>query len=639
VTRVGEELVSRGLITRDDLERALAAQRREGGTLAQQLIIQESVSRQDLYGELARMWNAPLVDLVREPPLATDLMARGEPHDFALAGWIPWRMDGGTLTIATSVPPEQQVIEAARRLSGATSIAVRTTTDWDVVRAVQQIGRDKLLYRITDYMADTNPDASARAGVVRWQRAVPVLVVAAVLVILVIFPRWSLFGLFAAANLLFASSILFKVLYGLRSLVRIWQKRRLAAAVRAERARRGLPPDWPDRVPDDELPVYTVFVPVYDEVEVVHKVIENLEKLDYPKSKLDVMILVEEKDTKTIEAANASRPPQYVRIVVVPEGKPQTKPRACNYGLEFARGEYCVIFDAEDQPSPDQLRTAVDAFRLNDLVRHRVNPAEPRLVCVQAALTYFNSDYNLLTRMFAIEYAHWFEMMLVGMDDSGLPLPLGGTSNHFHTETLRRLGAWDPYNVTEDADLGLRIASQGYAVGVIDSFTAEEAASETFAWIRQRTRWVKGYLITAAVNTRHPVRWYRLNGIGGLNSMGGLVLGTPLAFMAYPVALLFTLITYIGIRTGLHFPQPALAGSMFLMVLGTVSMVLFSGLAAWHRYNWRIAIYAVFGPVYWLMHGAAAWRAAYQLIFDPYTWEKTPHGLTGDYDSANEEYA
>ncbi|WP_017935298.1 glycosyltransferase [Nocardioides sp. Iso805N] len=638
-------LVRDGIITRQQLDEALSAQRRLGGALSRHLMIDAWVPRRTIYRHLAEEWQAPYLDMLAEPPDATAVTMVHRHHDgvrwFAHHHWLPWRMlthDGEeALVFATSVAPNERLLAEVRETTGHQHVLARTTTDFDIFRTCQDIGRAQLLYRITDYMADNMPDASARGSVVTWQKVVPIVLLVTLVVGLVFAPHWAILAAYCVANLLFVNNVAFKVLYGLRSPLRRRQVARLDTAIGQERATRGYEPEWPGRMRDEDLPMYTVLVPVYDEVEVVQKVIDNMERMDYPKSKLDVMILLEEKDQKTIEAAKSSRPPEYVRIVVVPEGHPQTKPRACNYGLEFALGEYVVIFDAEDRPNPDQLRKAVAAFRLNRLLREHVDPYEPKLVCVQGALAYFNYDYNLLTRLFSIEYSHWFDMMLPGMDQAGLPLPLGGTSNHFETEVLRNLGAWDPYNVTEDADLGLRIASQGYKIGIIDSATEEEATSESFAWIRQRTRWIKGYMITAAVNTRHPVRWWRLNGVGGAVSMGGLVLGTPLAFLAYPLALLFTVVTYIGIRTGLDFPQWILSAGILMMVFGNGAMIVFAGIAAWRRYGWRIALYAVFNPIYWLMHSVAAWRAAYQLIFDPFTWEKTPHGLTGDYDSTTGE--
>jgi cellulose synthase/poly-beta-1,6-N-acetylglucosamine synthase-like glycosyltransferase len=632
---IGQILLERGLISYVHLDHALAAQQAEGGHLGTHLVLSGVIRRRELYEALAEQWQAPIVDLVAEPITVPHLMLPN-PRHFASVGWVPWRIEGGVLTIATSVPPSEEMLHEAAALADVDEVQVRTTTDWDILRSVQEACRTPLLHQITDSMAETNPALSARGGVAGWQKLAPLGLVLALVAAAVTAPRATMMVTFCVANGLFFINIAFKVLYGLRSPIRTWQKRQWHAAVEAERLERGLDAEWPGRVADADLPVYTILVPVYDEVEVVNKVIANMHRLDYPKAKLDVMILLEESDHRTIEAAKRMDPPEYVRIVQVPAGQPQTKPRACNYGLEFARGRYVVIFDAEDRPQPDQLRRAIEAFETNRLLRERVDPSTPRLVCVQASLMYFNADYNLLTRMFAIEYAHWFDAMLPGMDNSGLPLPLGGTSNHFETATLRELGAWDPYNVTEDADLGLRITNQGYAVGTIESATEEEACSQTTAWIKQRTRWIKGYMITAAVNTRHPLRWLRSSGIGGAVTMGGLVLGTPLAFMAYPLSLLFTALTYVGVKTGaVTIPISILQAGTLMLLCGNASMILLSGLAAWRRYGWRVAVYAPLNPIYWLLHSIAAWRAAYQLVFDPFRWEKTPHGLSEDYETSH----
>jgi len=192
-----------------------------------------------------------------------------------------------------------------------------------------------------------------------------------------------------------------------------------------------------------------------------------------------------------------------VRIIVVPDGQPRTKPKACNVGLRFAHGEFLVIYDAEDRPAPDQLRRAVAAFRA----------APPEMVCLQARLSYWNVDENALTRFFTLEYAHWFDLMLDGLAALRLPIPLGGTSNHFRVQPLRMVGAWDPHNVTEDADLGLRVAAQGMTVSTLASTTLEEACCRPWPWIKQRTRWIKGYMQTALVHTRHPIRFVRAAGL------------------------------------------------------------------------------------------------------------------------------
>ena len=354
-------------------------------------------------------------------------------------------------------------------------------------------------------------------------------------------------------------------------------------------------------------------------------------------SRLEIIVLLEEDDVETIEAAKRTSPPEFVRLLVVPDGQPRTKPRACNYGLAFARGQYVVIYDAEDRPAPDQLRKAMAAFERDRFEREVLGRDQPPLAVVQASLSYFNSDYNVLTRMFAVEYAHWFESMLPGLEGTGIPVPLGGTSNHFETQVLRELGAWDPYNVTEDADLGLRAAVDGYRVTVIDSTTGEEACARTSAWIRQRTRWIKGYLITSAVNLRHPVRFTRRVGLPGVIGMIGLILGTPMAFLLYPIVTTFTVITFVGSRSfGLEIPTWLMIGSAVSMLFGNGLMIATAAIAATRRYSWRIGVFAVFSPLYWFLHAYAAWRALYQTLVDPHRWEKTPHGISEGYVSAEQ---
>jgi cellulose synthase/poly-beta-1,6-N-acetylglucosamine synthase-like glycosyltransferase len=255
------------------------------------------------------------------------------------------------------------------------------------------------------------------------------------------------------------------------------------------------------RLDPTSLPVYTILVPMYKEPEVAQKIIRAVTALDYPVEKLDVKLLLEEDDPATREKIEEVRDrlPPCVEVVVCPRvapGEPRTKPRACNWGLERAKGEYLVIYDAEDHPEPDQLRKAVVAF-------HRLQAAgQEKVVCLQAKLNYFNPRQNVLTRFFTLEYTTWFDLLLPGLHAFRTPIPLGGTSNHFRTDVLRALGGWDPFNVTEDCDLGLRLARQGYRTHVLDSTTWEEANSRLGNWIRQRSRWVKGYFQTHLVHTR-----------------------------------------------------------------------------------------------------------------------------------------
>src|SRR6266487_3615371 len=231
---------------------------------------------------------------------------------------------------------------------------------------------------------------------------------------------------------------------------------------------------------DANWPRYTILCPLYRETEVVPQFVKAMQTLDYPADKLQILFLTEEDDVETRKAIEAMHLPQHFSIVTVPAGQPRTKPRACNFGLLQATGDYVVIYDAEDIPDPLQLKKAVLTFANHD----------SDLACVQAKLNYYNTKQNLLTRWFTVEYSLWFDLMLPGMQQTKLPLPLGGTSNHFRMETLRKVGAWDPFNVTEDCDLGLRLARSGLKTTVLDSTTYEEANSQVKTWIRQRSRWI-----------------------------------------------------------------------------------------------------------------------------------------------------
>jgi cellulose synthase/poly-beta-1,6-N-acetylglucosamine synthase-like glycosyltransferase len=639
---VGKLLVERGLITQSQLDEALAAQTREGSSIGLHLILGGHITRRQLYSTLAEQWNAPLVDLVATP-IGPGLLV-GTSAEVALArGWVPWRREGNTLLVAVRVPPTEQLradVLAVHGDDGIThEVEFSTTTDWDMYQAVMAACRDALLYTAASQFSVENPDASAKAGLTGFQRALLTTIGLILLLGLITDTRPAVVGLLIVANVTFSANIVFKVGAGIRGKWRQSRRKSWDRLVAHERHVRGLPVVAQRRKADQELPIYTILIPAFREENIVAKLIDNIGSLDYPKSKLDVLVLLEEDDTETLEAIRRAQPPEYVRILVVGAGHPQTKPRACNYGLEFARGQYVVIFDAEDRPDPGQLRAAVAEFEFSEW-QQQIDPSRRTLVCVQAGLNYFNADYNVLTRMFALEYSFWFDAMLPGMVGTSIPLPLGGTSNHFRARELRELGAWDPYNVTEDADLGLRAAVSGYEVGTVDSVTWEEACSETGAWIKQRTRWIKGYMITSAVNLRSPLRYTKATGLGGVVGLFGLILGTPIAFLLYPLVLGFTVITYVGVGGNqLRLPEWLLYAGAFNMIVGNIAMIVMTFIAAERRHGWRMACFAVFNPIYWVLHAWAAWRALYQLIRNPHMWEKTPHGLTGEHETETYEQA
>ena len=381
-------------------------------------------------------------------------------------------------------------------------------------------------------------------------------------------------------------------------------------------------PQYPQmRRGDGTLPLYSIIVAVYGEAESVPGLIAALAGLDYPKERLDIKIVVEGNDMETRLALELMDLTAPFEIVVAPQAGPRTKPKALNAALPFVRGRYVAIFDAEDRPEPQQLRIALAAFDAGD----------PKLACVQARLTIDNTSDNWLTRLFTAEYAGLFDVFLPGLAAWRMPLPLGGTSNHFHTPTLRSLGGWDPYNVTEDADLGIRLARAGLHTTLVQSSTYEEAPARLGPWIRQRTRWFKGYLQTWAVHMREPLRLWRQLGPGGFIVFQLVIGGAVLAALVHGV---FAGVLVGQLASGLIWSDKASAfdqafAGLYITTLITgyllSALVGFIGLS--RRRLLRSAGYLVLLPLYWLLLSFAAWRAVFQLVASPYRWEKTAHGL------------
>ena len=372
-------------------------------------------------------------------------------------------------------------------------------------------------------------------------------------------------------------------------------------------------------VPDSELPRYTILVPAYNEPEVVGQLIGAMQALDYPPDKLQVLLLLEADDRVTIDAAQGYTDSDIITIVLVPPAEPRTKPKACNYGLHFATGDIITIFDAEDSPEPLQLRRVAVAFR----------ELPDDIACIQAKLVYHNGRQNLLTAWFTAEYGLWFGYLLPGLMRSSSPIPLGGTSNHLRSDVVDKIGAWDPFNVTEDADLGLRIAASGYFTAVVESQTLEEANSDPINWVRQRSRWYKGYLHTWLVHIRQPLELYRTLGPRAFLRFNLVLAGTPIVAVLNLVFWLITILWFLG--------QPAAVGAVFpwyiyfpalaALVLGNAATLYMNMIALREDDRSDLLVAALTVPAYWLLMSIAAAKGVYQLVRNPSYWEKTFHGL------------
>ncbi len=375
------------------------------------------------------------------------------------------------------------------------------------------------------------------------------------------------------------------------------------------------------RIDESSLPVYAILCPLYRESAVLPKFLNSISKLEWPKDKLDVQLLLEENDLETIDTARSIDLPSYVRIVIVPHSLPKTKPKACNYGLNSAKGEYLVVYDAEDMPEPQQLKKAYLAFQ-------RV---PEKVKCLQAKLNYYNTNQNLLTRLFTAEYSLWFEIILPGLQSINTSIPLGGTSNHFRTADLRNLKGWDPFNVTEDADLGVRLFKQGFNTAIIDSITLEEANSQVWNWIRQRSRWIKGYMQTYLVHMRKPMEFLKKSGIHTF--LFQLNIGGKIVFMLINPILWFMTISYFALRSVVGptiesiYPTPVFYIAVFSLVFGNFLYFYYYMIGCAKRGHWPIIKYVFLIPFYWFFMSIAAVMATYQLFIKPHFWEKTKHGL------------
>jgi glycosyltransferase XagB len=372
----------------------------------------------------------------------------------------------------------------------------------------------------------------------------------------------------------------------------------------------------------EELPTYTIFCPLYKEAHVLPQFVNAISKLDYPKDKLQVLLLLEQNDKETIQDAEKMSLPSFIQIVVVPNTLPKTKPKACNYGLQYATGKYSVIYDAEDIPDPLQLKKAALAF----------NQSDQSVVCVQAKLNFYNSEQNLLTRLFTAEYSLWFDLILPGLQSVAVPIPLGGTSNHFRTRYLRKLYGWDAFNVTEDCDLGLRLSAKGYKTVIIDSVTLEEANSQFFNWINQRTRWLKGYMQTYLVHMRQSFRLIKAKKFGLVAGIQMVVGGKIIALLVNPLmwmlsVLYFSFRSTIGPFIETLFPAPVFYFAVAAFVMGNFLYLYYFMLAATKTKRYSLVKYTFLMPFYWLMISVAAWKALVNLIFEPHYWFKTKHGL------------
>jgi cellulose synthase/poly-beta-1,6-N-acetylglucosamine synthase-like glycosyltransferase len=584
------------------------------------------------YFELAKQLNVPYFD--SEILKDINYLASALPYSVMRKNLVfLLQITDEKIVIATSNPFNFALFREMERIFKRKLelyIASTESIEYALDRGYREIHQMKAM----DELKIKTPEYSASNVLYTWQKNFLFILLVTFILLFILEPYTVFFILFVIINVLYFIINPFKLIVALKGFETVRRK----INITQQEVR---------QMDDSELPVYSVLIPVYKEAEIVPNIITNINKLDYPKDKLDVKILVEELDTDTIDALHKygllgegtetidGVPPELHKemtkmfdVIVVPDAAIKTKPRACNYGLYRVSGDYTVIFDAEDEPEPDQLKKAILAFQKTG----------DEYACFQAHLNFYNPKENLLARWFSLEYSFWFDYWLQGLDISGAPLPLGGTSNHFQTATLKKLGAWDPYNVTEDADLGVRISQKKYKTGMLNSYTFEEANLKVGNWIRQRSRWIKGYVQTFFVHLRHPITLVKKL---GLKQAFYFILnfGFNILFpLVNPLLWAVTLLTIFApeLTESLFTPEIKTICEFNLILGNLVYIILHIGPTI-IKENYTSIPFAILLPLYWVLMSYAAWKGVLQLITRPFYWEKTQHGLTAYKPHANIE--
>lgn len=543
----------------------------------------------------ALVFRCAIVNPCTNPPDA-GLVELWGPHNCLRDRLLPWRRIGGATVILTQKPEDfQKHHTALEQRFGHVRMAI--TTEQHLCHAICSNHVDDLTKRAENRVPDAQ---SSRNWNAKLMLAGSILICVAIVFLFVFKPLTAFVLLSLWAIVTLTANTLLK-----------------AAAACVGLFSRPTDPEGPPVAPED-LPIFTILIPLYKEKEIASHLLERVKQIDYPRDKLDVCLVMEADDTTTRFAVGHTNLPAWLRPIFVPKGTLKTKPRAMNYALDFARGSLVGVYDAEDAPAPDQLRKAARQFANCD----------KNTACLQGVLDYYNAPANWLTRCFTLEYAGWFRVVLPGLERMGLVVPLGGTTLFFRRDILEKLGAWDAHNVTEDADLGVRLARHGYRTELIATTTQEEANGRFWPWVKQRSRWLKGYAVTYGVHMRDPAKLYR--DLGPCRFWGFQILfaGTLSQFALAPVLWSFWVIPF-----GMNHPMAIyLQGWVLIVVMGLfifselTNMFVFALGATKAKKMWLLKWIPTM-HFYFPMAAIAAYKGFYELTFKPFYWDKTAHGV------------
>jgi len=600
---IGDLLVERGLLSQERLDEAIEIQKGWGTRMGDIILAKGWVKSYAFYQVLADHFDKPFVNLL-EQTLDESLLKADTYHLYLEHLFVPWRVEGGLTKVAVADMDPNVMVEIEKAVDGPVDFVV--TSKFDIVWTLQTYGDAYFSEKSVHELRNQQPEYSASTVLTTGQMAFVFILMTLTMLSLAIWP----IGTLIAVNVFISVFLLFN--FGLRLLFTwVGGDKRFDNFISGKEV---------ESIDDLDLPTYTILVPMYKESESLPHLAEALRNLDYPLSKLDIKIILEEDDDETIQTAKDLGLEGIFEIIRVPDSLPKTKPKACNYALNFARGELVTIYDGEDAPEADQLKKVVLAF----------DKSPSNTAVIQARLNYFNVTENWLTRMFTMEYSLWFDFYLPALDALKIPIPLGGTSNHFKMSVLREMQGWDPYNVTEDADLGVRLTQKGYRVGVVNSTTYEEANKDVHNWIRQRSRWLKGYMQTYLVHMRRPLHFYRKLGHVGFWGFQFFIGGTILSVLLAPLLMLI-FISWLITQTAMFdaiYPTGLLYINLINLLIGNGFLIHLFMLSGFKRHYYKLMPWSLTVPFYWVLMSWAGYKGLWQLIFNPFYWEKTHHGLT-----------
>lgn len=592
---LGQILAEMGAVDPENLAMAVSLQAREDARFGDILLTNGWVRQADLYAALALQYQCQIADLQSEPP-DVRLVDQVGAIFCIRNGIVPWKQVGGGTVVICSRPDEfQRICQNFPASWGKCFLAV--APEEDIQTALLSMRHRSLARLAENQVTEDESCRGWRAGSVA-RIALALLLGLSALFMVSSFLGFTLLVVWAVLTLLLNS-----VLKAIAA-IQYWRKHKQTASTPSARG-------------FIKLPTVSILVPLYKEKEIAGRLVKRLGCLSYPKELLDVCLVVEEDDTLTQQTLAASDLPRWMRQIVVPRGTVKTKPRAMNFALDFCRGSIIGVYDAEDAPATDQIHKVVRRF----------SERGSDVACLQGKLDFYNARTNWLSRCFTVEYATWWGIVLPGVERAGFAIPLGGTTLFFRRDALEALGRWDAHNVTEDADLGVRLARHGYRTELIDTVTEEEANCRVWPWVKQRSRWIKGYAMTYGVHMRRPRQLLRDLGWWKFFGFQILFLGSLSQFLLAPI-----LWSFWAFPLGLPHPLRGVMPYELLVILGAVFMAtelltITVGIQAvsntklrWLRF-WVPTLH-----FYYPLASLAALKGFVEIVTKPFYWDKTQHG-------------